>query len=76
MKMVPPAPGVSRTNRLSDEGLQRLQKQLDSGLNMSDTVLAQWIRRYGESARVLIRQHGRYVDGFDAIENPAETTDE
>mgnify|MGYP001118385270 FL=1 len=76
MKPVPPKPGVSRSHRLSDEGLQRLQKQLDSSLNISDTVLTQWIRRYGDPARELIRQHGRYVTGFDEIDNPAEASDE
>lgn len=31
-------PGVSRNERLSDEGLQRLEKQLRSG-SIKDTVL-------------------------------------
>ena len=65
-------PGVSRANRLSDEGLTRLQKQLISGARMTDMVLAQWIRRYGELARELIREQGRYVAEFDEIESPAE----
>ena len=65
-----PSPGVSRANRLSDEGLVRLQKQLSSGAKMSDTVLAQWIRRYGDSAREIIRLNGRYIAAFDEIENP------
>jgi hypothetical protein len=34
-----PAPGVSREQRISDEGLQRLQKQLQSGVRISDRVL-------------------------------------
>jgi hypothetical protein len=76
MKPVLPEPGVSRRHRLSDEGLQRLLKQLASGVNMSDTVLAQWIRRYGEPAREMIRQHGRYVAGFDEIDNPVEALNE
>ena len=65
-----PSPGVSRANRLSGEGLVRLQKQLSSGAKMSDTVLAQWIRRYGDSAREIIRLHDRYIAAFDEIENP------
>ncbi|MCK5382305.1 MAG: hypothetical protein KAJ65_00990 [Gammaproteobacteria bacterium] len=60
-----PAPGISRTQRLSDEGLQRLDRQLASGSQISDAVLVQWIRRYGESARALIRQHGRYHAGLE-----------
>ena len=63
-------PGVSRANRLSDEGLSRLQKQLSSGAKMTDLVLAQWIRRYGELAREVIREHDRYIVEFDEIQNP------
>lgn len=63
-------PGVSRSNRLSDEGLMRLEKQLASGSKMTNPVLAQWIRRYGDAARELIRKQGRYVEEFDLIENP------
>lgn len=63
-------PGVSRHNRLSDEGLLRLEKQLASGAKMTDMVLAQWIRRYGNAARKLIREKGRYVAEFDSIDNP------
>lgn len=64
-----PEPGVSRDQRLSDDGLARLQKHLTSGANMTDMVLAQWIRRYGGAARELIRQHGRYRAEFDEIES-------
>ena len=64
------SPGVSRDNRLSNEGLLRLQKQLNSGSRMTDMVLAQWIRRYGDPARELIREQERYVAEFDEIENP------
>lgn len=53
-------PGVSRDARIADEGLQRLENHLAAGVNMSPAVLAQWIRRYGEPARALIRHHGRY----------------
>ena len=55
-----PAPGIARAERLSDEGLQRLARQLAAGSQISDAVLAQWLRRYGEPARALIRQHDRY----------------
>jgi hypothetical protein len=65
-----PEPGVSRAQRLSDAGLARLQQQLSSGVNMTDLVLEQWIRRYGDAARELIRKHGRYTVVFDRIENP------
>ena len=61
-----PSPGVSRIERLSDEGLQRLERQLASGSQISDAVLAQWLQRYGESARVVIRQHGRYHAGLES----------
>jgi len=55
-------PGISRDNRISDDGLQRLEKQLQRGGQISDTVLAQWIRRYGDAAREIIRGAGRYHD--------------
>ncbi|WP_456374928.1 hypothetical protein [Thiolapillus sp.] len=54
-----PSPGISRNQRLSDEGLQRLEKQLASGAGISEQVLAQWIRRYGDAARKRIRAAGR-----------------
>jgi hypothetical protein len=60
-----PKPGVSRENRLSAEGLIRLEKQLTSGAGLSDMVLAQWIRRYGNAARELIRKHHRDSPAFD-----------
>ena len=50
-------PGISRDQRISDEGLQRLEKQLQTGTKMSRTVLDQWIKRYGDAAREII---GRY----------------
>ena len=52
-------PGISRDNRISEEGLGRLEKQLQRGGQISDTVLAQWIRRYGDAARELVRKYGR-----------------
>jgi hypothetical protein len=60
-----PAPGVSRHERLSDEGLTRLEKQLASGVNISSPVLMQWIRRYGDRARLIIRKYKRYRPEFD-----------
>ncbi|HUT41489.1 MAG TPA: hypothetical protein VM011_09125 [Gammaproteobacteria bacterium] len=55
----PRTPGVTRENRISDEGLQRLEQQLRRGGQISDAVLAQWIRRYGDAAREIIARHGR-----------------
>lgn len=63
-----PRPGVSRSNRLSAEGLLRLENQLATGARMTDQVLAQWIRRYGEPARDIIREHGRDSQAFDDLE--------
>lgn len=63
-----PSPGVSRETRISDEGLQRLESQLAAGVNIGDRVLIQWIRRYGEPARLLIRRYGRYDESFEHIE--------
>ncbi len=67
MKDKKPSPGVSRQDRLSDEGLARLEKQLESGLNISGQVLAQWIKRYGDAARKIIIRHDRYRPEFDDI---------
>ncbi|OOZ38707.1 hypothetical protein BOW53_14375 [Solemya pervernicosa gill symbiont] len=55
-----PIPGVSREQRLSDQGLQRLERQLKSKTRISDRVLAQWVKRYGEPARELLKKYGRY----------------
>ncbi len=55
-----PVPGVSRHDRLSEEGLRRLEMQLETGAKMSNLVLAQWIKRYGEPAREIIRHYGLY----------------
>ena len=60
-------PGVSRSERLSAEGLERLDKQLEAGVNISNAVLAQWIRRYGDAARQIIKEHQRYSAEFDQI---------
>jgi hypothetical protein len=66
--MKTPAPGVSRETRISDEGLKRLENQLAGGVKISKGVMEQWIRRYGERAKRLIRKYGRYDDAFDLIE--------
>ncbi len=52
-----PRPGVDRSKRLSEQGLQRLEKQLKSGIRISDPVLEQWIKRYGEAASEIIRRY-------------------
>ena len=65
MKDKMPIPGVSRQDRLSGDGLARLEKQLESGLNISSQVLAQWIKRYGNPAREIIKKHNRYRSEFD-----------
>ncbi len=52
-----PVPGISREQRVSGEGLQRLQKQLQSGVRISDGVLQQWIKRYGDAARDIIQKY-------------------
>jgi hypothetical protein len=61
----PSSPGVSRPNRISDEGLQRLEKQLASGPGISGQVLSQWITRYGEPARELIKKYGLYREELE-----------
>ena len=66
MKDRQPSPGISRAERLSDEGLQRLDRQLACASQISDAVLTQWLQRYGESARAVIRQHGRYHAGLES----------
>lgn len=58
-------PGISRTDRITDEGLQRLEKQLQLGINISTAVLKQWVRRYGDPARRLIQQYGIDTDIID-----------
>jgi len=55
-----PAPGVSREERLGDFGLARLERQLQRGTAISSVVLRQWIRRYGDAARELLRRYDRY----------------
>lgn len=57
IRMTKAKPGVSRDNRISDEGLQRLEKQLQRGAKISEKVLRQWIVRYGTDAEVLISKY-------------------
>ena len=58
-------PGISRDKRLSDEGLARLENQLERGSQISDAVLSQWVRRYGDAAREVIRRYGRYSEALE-----------
>jgi len=53
------SPGISREQRISSEGLMRLEKQLQSGIHISTLVLNQWIKRYGDDARDIIKKYGR-----------------
>ena len=62
-----PDPGVSRTSRISNEGLQRLDAQLLRGDGISTQVLAQWIKRYGDDARQLIKQHQQWRSELDDV---------
>ena len=59
------APGISRTDRISDEGLERLEKQLNRGAKISKIVLSQWVRRYGEPAKNIIKKYNCYSDGIN-----------
>jgi len=52
------SPGVSRENRISDEGLERLERQLKLGIKIAQPVLQQWVRRYGNPARKLLKSYG------------------
>lgn len=60
-----PTPGVTREARISDEGLQRLEAHLKQGAKIGDAVLAQWIKRYGDAARDLIKHYGQYHPGLE-----------
>lgn len=61
-----PSPGVSRDERLSEDGLERLRKQLQGGTKPAAIVLQQWVKRYGEAAREIIRDAGHDVPDVDA----------
>lgn len=58
-------PGVSRGERAEDEGLRRLDRQLTGGAAPNAEVLSQWVRRYGDAAREIIRRHGLYSEELD-----------
>lgn len=55
-------PGVSREQRISDEGLARLEKQLKLGIKINAQVLRQWVRRYGVAARDLLKKYKYELD--------------
>jgi len=50
-------PGRARSERISPEGLARLEQQLRAGARMSPQVLEQWVKRYGDQARKLIARY-------------------
>lgn len=56
-------PGVSRNERISDEGLKRLEAQLSRGTVPSEVVLTQWLRRYGDAVRELLQRYNVPVPG-------------
>ena len=60
-----PTPGVSRELRIGAAGLERLALHLARGEGIADVVLRQWVRRYGEPARELLRRYGRYHPGLE-----------
>ena len=60
--VVKSTPGISREQRISTEGLERLEKHLQRGMKISLPVLQQWIRRYGEDARVLLKDYGYEIN--------------
>jgi len=55
-------PGVSREQRISEEGLKRLEKQLSLGVRINTDVLKQWVRRYGDAARKLLKKYDYEID--------------
>lgn len=55
--IIKPVPGITRENRISDEGLKRLEIQLKGNRRPSQQVLEQWIKRYGEAAQELIDRY-------------------
>ncbi len=55
--MYTPSPGIDRDDRLSDESLRRLEKQLKTGRKPSQQVLDQWVKRHGEPALKLIEKY-------------------
>lgn len=57
-----PNPGVSRSQRIADEGLVRLEKHLKLGNKISRQVLQQWVKRYGDAAENLLKRYGYVLD--------------
>ncbi len=57
-----PNPGVSRDSRISDEGLLRLEKHPQLGNKINVMVLQQWVRRYGDEARNLLKKYGYKIN--------------
>ena len=70
MKQARPTPGVSRADRICDDGLDRLRRQLSRGMKISQPVLQQWVRRYGNEAAELIREHGYKVTVGEGGQQP------
>lgn len=60
MTNIKPEPGIARDSRISEVGLQRLERQLQRGAAVSDRVLAQWVKRYGATVVALLQRYGRY----------------
>ena len=60
-----PRPGITREARIDAEGLQRLERHLQRGARIGPVVLAQWIKRYGDAARELLRKYGQYDDKLE-----------
>lgn len=57
--MTKPTPGTTRHDRISNEGLLRLEEQLKNGAGISQQVLEQWIKRYGDKAVQIIEKYHR-----------------
>ncbi len=57
MKSKKPLPGIARDNRIDEEGLRRLEQQLITGRRISQAVLDQWVKRYGEGANTIIEKY-------------------
>jgi len=50
-------PGRERDERLSDEGLARLENHLKRGMRINPAVLQQWVKRYGKAAQLIIDKY-------------------
>ena len=62
----PRAPlGLPGTDTRVDEGLLRLERQLREGRGISAMVLRQWVARYGEPAKDMLRKYDRDLDDLD-----------